>query len=183
MKREKDARGSALRSTSGANPVILSGSYGIFTLSEMKHQKNSYNDNKVEVASWSIDTIPRTPECLNTIPLAEIAPYHTLHSRYRSSAVITYELTRGGRLSRIDKVKHAAFGSMRKTGTHLVQCRQLFPQAWIRKIVPSLHAHPNRWTINLGPNRGRWGTATSLLGNCFWLIVGTKNGMQGASSL
>jgi hypothetical protein len=74
MAREKDARGNAFRSTSGANPVILSGSCTIFTPSEMKHEKNSYNDDKVEIAIASIDTILCTPECSNAKLLTEMAP-------------------------------------------------------------------------------------------------------------
>ncbi len=74
MTRKKDARGRVFRSTLGVNPVILSGSCSIFTPSEMKHQKNSYNDDKVEIASRSIDTILCTPEYSNTKLLAEIAP-------------------------------------------------------------------------------------------------------------
>jgi hypothetical protein len=110
MSREKDARGSTFRSTSGAKPVILSGSCSIFTLSEMKHQKNPYNDNKVEIASWSIHTILGTPECLNTVPLAEMAPNRTFNFRYRLSALFTYMLTWGDRLSRTNMVRHTAFG-------------------------------------------------------------------------
>jgi hypothetical protein len=109
MKREKDVRGSTLRSTSGAKPVILSGSCSIFTLSEMKHQRNSYNDNKVEIAIWSVYTILGTPECLNTIPLAEMAQNRTFNFSYRSSALVTYTLTWGDRLNRTDMVRHTTF--------------------------------------------------------------------------
>jgi len=74
MAREKDARGNAFRSTSGANPVVLSGSCSIFTPSDMEHQKNPYNDDKVEIAISSIDTILCTPECSDAKLLAKMTP-------------------------------------------------------------------------------------------------------------
>lgn len=90
MTREKDARGNASRSTSGVNPVILSGSCGIFTSSELKHQKNSYNDDKVEIAVSTIDTILCTPEYSNAKLLAEMTPNRTLYLRYRLLPLFTY---------------------------------------------------------------------------------------------
>jgi hypothetical protein len=77
MASEKDARGNAFRSTSGANPAILAGSCSIFTPSKIRDEtskKNSYNDDKVKIAIPSIDTILCTSEYSNAKLLAEMVP-------------------------------------------------------------------------------------------------------------
>jgi hypothetical protein len=98
MKCEKGVLGSELRSTSGVNPVILSGSCTKFTPSEMRHQRNAYNDNHIEIAGLSIDTISRTSKYLNTILTAEMVLNGTRYFGHRSLAHLTDPLTWDGRL-------------------------------------------------------------------------------------
>jgi hypothetical protein len=71
----------------------------------MRHQRNAYNDNHIEIAGLSIDTISRTSKYLNTMLTAEMVLNRTRYFGHRSLAHLTDPLTWDGRLGRGNVVK------------------------------------------------------------------------------
>lgn len=86
----------------------------------MRHQKDAYNDNHINIASLSIDAILRTPKYLDTIFMAKMFLNGTRYFRDCLLAHLSDPLTWDGRLSRVNvvrrkkKIKLAA-GKMERT--------------------------------------------------------------------
>ena len=72
----------------------------------MRHQKDAYNDNHIDIASLSIDAILRTPKYLHAILMAEMFLNGTRYFRDCLLAHLPDPLTWDGRLSRVNAVRH-----------------------------------------------------------------------------
>jgi hypothetical protein len=95
----------------------------------MRHQKDAYNDNHIDIASLSIDAILRTPKYINAILMAEMFLDGTRNFRDCLLAHLSNLLTWDGRLSKDSAVRRNCFSW--KDEAHIIQLHQLFAQAWV----------------------------------------------------
>lgn len=98
----------------------------------MRHQKDAYNDNHIDIASLSIDSILRTPKYLNAILMTKMTLNGTRYFRDCSLAHLSDLLTWYGRLSKVNAVRRKTFiiGCW-KGGAHIIQLHQLCTQALV----------------------------------------------------
>jgi hypothetical protein len=75
----------------------------------MRHQKDAYNNNHIDIASLSIHAILRTPEYINAILMAEMLLNSTRNFRDCLLAHLSDLLTWDGRLSKDNAVRRIFF--------------------------------------------------------------------------